>query len=626
MAQCVQRVLVSAIPKRKMNKEKDRNTGAGSTINNGNDDDDDDNTPDKTKLDVCGRALMLLGMHLESLSAAKQETEQGTTVRLLNNDQETTLLRGFHCENMADWTNSCRRLHQLITDESACSQELSLLATKASHAITEACCVCRRSSTIWPRTSPTPTKHWVLAKAPARIDLAGGWSDTPPVCYEHGGAVCGMAVLVDDCKPLLCLSRIVPGACGIRLTIESRQAESEEKSSQQDKHATDATAGSTTNAAATAITKSILLTKVRDLQDCRDPTSDCALLKCALVHLGLLGSSTNDGPSHWNSETNCVSASDSDEPLQPFINRFCQSPSVDVGLEVRSISLLPHGSGMGTSSILGGCVLASIAKCVGIDYNGSRPNDTTQKGLVDCVLELEQLLTTGGGWQDQIGGLVGGVKIGRSEQHRFAPLHLTIEPIVSTETDVLNKRFLLAFTGKTRLAKNLLQNVLRRWARRTDEIVATVDGLVRDAEKAAKAIRHGDLTTLGGCLNRYRQHKQAMAGEGAEPAVVTKVLDKLQGDYGLVEAGALCGAGGGGFLAVLVRDGVTKAQVETACADIFPDGQSSFVWHDCSVSSTGLEVSTIAPSQSQGDNDNDNGIGFDMEWVRPLKRQKTMNE
>ena len=22
-----------------------------------------------------------------------------------------------------------------------------------------------------------------------RIDLAGGWSDTPPICYEHGGAV-----------------------------------------------------------------------------------------------------------------------------------------------------------------------------------------------------------------------------------------------------------------------------------------------------------------------------------------------------------------------------------------------------------------------------------------------------
>ncbi len=29
----------------------------------------------------------------------------------------------------------------------------------------------------------------VVASAPVRIDLAGGWSDTPPICYEIGGAV-----------------------------------------------------------------------------------------------------------------------------------------------------------------------------------------------------------------------------------------------------------------------------------------------------------------------------------------------------------------------------------------------------------------------------------------------------
>ena len=25
---------------------------------------------------------------------------------------------------------------------------------------------------------------WVLATAPARLDLAGGWSDTPPICFD----------------------------------------------------------------------------------------------------------------------------------------------------------------------------------------------------------------------------------------------------------------------------------------------------------------------------------------------------------------------------------------------------------------------------------------------------------
>ena len=38
---------------------------------------------------------------------------------------------------------------------------------------------------------------WVTAECPARIDVAGGWSDTPPITYEHGGAVVDAAITVD---------------------------------------------------------------------------------------------------------------------------------------------------------------------------------------------------------------------------------------------------------------------------------------------------------------------------------------------------------------------------------------------------------------------------------------------
>eukprot|EP01046_Picozoa_sp_COSAG06_P086726 COSAG06_NODE_33295_length_492_cov_0.880407_1_plen_72_part_10 len=36
---------------------------------------------------------------------------------------------------------------------------------------------------------PAPVGQWVVTSAPARIDLAGGWTDTPPVSYEYGGVV-----------------------------------------------------------------------------------------------------------------------------------------------------------------------------------------------------------------------------------------------------------------------------------------------------------------------------------------------------------------------------------------------------------------------------------------------------
>lgn len=38
----------------------------------------------------------------------------------------------------------------------------------------------------------------------------GGWSDTPPITYEHGGAVVNMAVLVDGDRPMGAQARRIP--------------------------------------------------------------------------------------------------------------------------------------------------------------------------------------------------------------------------------------------------------------------------------------------------------------------------------------------------------------------------------------------------------------------------------
>jgi fucokinase len=49
---------------------------------------------------------------------------------------------------------------------------------------------------------PAPVGQWVVTSAPARIDLAGGWTDTPPVSYEYGGVVVNCAILVDGKRAL----------------------------------------------------------------------------------------------------------------------------------------------------------------------------------------------------------------------------------------------------------------------------------------------------------------------------------------------------------------------------------------------------------------------------------------
>ena len=42
-----------------------------------------------------------------------------------------------------------------------------------------------------------PMGKWVVAECPARVDVSGGWSDTPPITYEHGGAVVNAAITID---------------------------------------------------------------------------------------------------------------------------------------------------------------------------------------------------------------------------------------------------------------------------------------------------------------------------------------------------------------------------------------------------------------------------------------------
>ena len=42
----------------------------------------------------------------------------------------------------------------------------------------------------------------VRVTAPVRIDFAGGWSDTPPICYKEGGTVLAAAVTVDGRRPI----------------------------------------------------------------------------------------------------------------------------------------------------------------------------------------------------------------------------------------------------------------------------------------------------------------------------------------------------------------------------------------------------------------------------------------
>ena len=174
--------------------------------------------------------------------------------------------------------------------------------------------------------------------APARLDLCGGWTDTPPYALEFGGSVLNAAVNLNGQAPIQVFARVIPQRL-IRITSIDRGTRLE-------------------------------ISRLEELQDYRDLDSESSLVKAALVLSGLSGREATLA-----------------EQLSALFGG---------GIELTTLAAIPKGSGLGTSSILGGVLLAVLDRVLGRTANA--------KGLFHRVLRLEQALTTGGGWQDQIGG------------------------------------------------------------------------------------------------------------------------------------------------------------------------------------------------------------------------------
>ncbi|XP_072278918.1 L-fucose kinase isoform X2 [Pyxicephalus adspersus] len=371
---------------------------------------------------------------------------------------------------------------------------------------------------------PPAPGQWVTAECPARIDMSGGWSDTPPITYEHGGAVVNVAVLVDGQRPIGARARRI-------LEPHLRLC-------------------STSGPRGLDLQTQLTCHSFYDLQDYCQPQAPGALLKAAFICSGTV---------------EMISEQALPEQL---------TEKYGGGFELQTWSYLPHGSGLGTSSILAGTVMAVLYEVSG--------RSADAPSLIHAVLHLEQVLTTGGGWQDQVGGLIPGVKIGRSAPE--LPLQVMVELIELPEgfVETINKHLLLVYTGKTRLARNLLQDVLRNWYARLPDIMLNVDALVSNAELCAKAFRAGDLGRLGQCLSTYWQQKKCMA-PGCEPLAVRRIMDTLEPH---VYGQSLAGAGGGGFLYILTKEPEQKNVIQRLL-------ESTQGLERCSVHSVQLDTRTF---------------------------------
>ena len=359
----------------------------------------------------------------------------------------------------------------------------------------------------------------VWGRSPVRIDISGGWTDTPPFCLMEGGNVVNLAIELNGQPPLQ--AYVKPGREHL-ITLRSIDLGAMEQVRTYD-----------------------------ELADYQKVGSPFSIPKAALTLAGF-HPSASDTLEHQLADFGC-------------------------GIEITLLSAIPAGSGLGTSSLLASTVLGALNDFCGLGWD---KNEIGHRTLV-----LEQMLTTGGGWQDQFGGLLHGVKLLQTERGfdqnpvvRWLPDNLFTQP-------EYQPCHLLYYTGITRTAKTILAEIVRKMFLNHHDELALLREMKQHALEMYEAIQRNDFRQMGLHLRKNWLQNQALDRGTNPPAVraITDLIDDLCLGY------KLPGAGGGGFLYMVAKDPEAAVRIRQLLQGNRQNANARFV--DMSLSRKGLQVS-----------------------------------
>ena len=247
------------------------------------------------------------------------------------------------------------------------------------------------------------------------------------------------------------------------------------------------------------------------------------------------------------------------------------------GIELTLLSAVPAGSDLGTSSILAATVLGALNDFCGLGWDKNEIGHRT--------LMLEQMLTTGGGWQDQFGGVLGGVKLlqtGRGfDQNpsvRWLPNDLWTQP-------EYRACHLLYYTGITRTAKQILAEIVRRMFLNDNAELRLLREMKEHTMEMYEAIQQNDFRRMGMLIRKTWLQNQAL-DSGTNPSAIaaqTALIDDLCLGY------QLPGAGGGGYLYMIAKDPEAAVRIRQILTEHRQNRNARFV--EMSLSTTGLQIS-----------------------------------
>ena len=361
----------------------------------------------------------------------------------------------------------------------------------------------------------------VWGRSPVRIDIAGGWTDTPPYCLLEGGSVVNFAIELNGQPPLQTFIRPSKERRIVLRSIDLGAVE--------------------------------VVETYEQLMDFMHVGSPFSIPKAALVLAGF-GQTTSS-----------------------YSSLRTQLEAFGSGIELTLLSAIPAGSGLGTSSILAATVLGALSDFCGLGWDKAEIGRRT--------LMLEQMLTTGGGWQDQFGGVLGGVKLlqtGRgfhqSPQVRWLPTDLWLQP-------EYRACHLLYYTGITRTAKHILAEIVRRMFLNDGPELRLLRDMKAHAMEMYEAIQCNDFQRMGQLMRLTWQQNQQL-DNGTNPAAVaalTSLVDDLCLGY------KLPGAGGGGYLYMIAKDPEAAARIKHILTEHRSNPNARFV--EMTLSTGGLQIS-----------------------------------
>ena len=176
-------------------------------------------------------------------------------------------------------------------------------------------------------------------------------------------------------------------------------------------------------------------------------------------------------------------------------------------------------------------------------------------------------MSTGGGWQDQVGGMTPGVKYFTSAPGIHQDIEVDYLRLSQETKKELNERFALIFSGQRRLARNVLREEMNQCIRNDAISLKAIDDIQEYCAIMRYYLLKGDITSFAKCVTAQFELVKIL-DKGASNTCIEYIFDVCED---LIDGKSICGAGGGGFLQVILKKGITKKQLKSRIEEKFSD-------------------------------------------------------